>query len=158
LTRNLPESTKNLVSVTVPLPSAIPTREQAISHILGFAQRAIASGDYERAREVFRDVLLLDPHHPTALRGLATLPPRVNPTQTARLLVPAEKLGKIPLSPAEALVVSRLAAGERPVWRLLEGLERPANEILETLDRLVARRIVGAADCHGALPLPLPLM
>jgi hypothetical protein len=158
LTRNLTESTKNLVSVTLPVQTSIPTREQAISHILGFAESAIASGDYERAMEVFRDVLVLDPQHPIALRGLATLPPRVNPTQTARLLDPADKLARIPLSPVEALVVSRLAAGELPVWRLLEALERPANEVLETLDRLVARRIAGATDGRGAAPLPPPLM
>ena len=156
MTRNLAYSTNILVIVqSVP---GIPTRDQAVDYILRFAEHALASGDAVKAREVFLDVLILDPENAIARRGLETLPAPVTPAQQARLVIPVERLAMLPLSPAEASVVSRLAAGEMPVWRLLERCDRWANEVLEAMDRLVARRIVAVQDWHGPQPHPPSLM
>jgi hypothetical protein len=128
-----------LETVVVPL-----TDFQAVSHILGFAERALAAGDPARAAEVFRDVLVLDPDNDLARRGLAAVqrPPPVAPHDEIRMTTDLASIGAI--GGVEAWVVNRLIAGRLRVWKLLEGAPLPAARILEAIDSLSRRGVLAA--------------
>ena len=122
-------------------PPACLSNEAAIAHIFHLGQRALVARDLARAREVFQDVLLLDPENDLAKRALAAVDAvtPIPPSREVRLTRPPVSFLGESMPPDEAFVLSRLAAGPMRLYQLLQhatAAGRDADDVVAALDRL----------------------
>ena len=111
----------------------------------------LRAGEVAEAREVFLDVLKIDPLHALARRRLqeadqalaaASRGRGLRDDTIVRLAVPVATLVGRKIPPNEAFVLSRLAAGKMTVRELMHVCPLPENVILGVLEKSIPAGII----------------